>query len=174
MGKKEKQPWNPFPLAVLNVEGLSRGAKHVLTVLAARSNWKGETCVGHRRLTKDCASSKQYVTDGLNELYAKGIVKAAVRGRKKNQADWKTISKSVLQGRTATECSPTGRDCNEEMKSYPVGLISPSQQECISKCNPTQQGETLQISPSVQRRWLKIKSKKPLKSLSWKARAGKS
>lgn len=146
MAHKEKQPWNPYPLAVLDVEGLSRGAKHVLTVLAARSNYKGETCVGHRRLTKDCQSSKQYVTDGLNELYEKGIVRAAVRGRKKNQADWKTISPSVLKGRTESVSSPKEQRYNEEMKSYPIGLVSPNKQDCISECNPTRQGETLQIT----------------------------
>lgn len=152
MGKKEKQPWNPFPLAVLNVEGLSRGAKHVLTVLAARSNWKGETCVGHRRLTKDCQSSKQYVTDALKELYAKGIVKAAVRGRKKNQADWKTISPSVLNRRIEPVSSPTQQDYSEEMQSCPAGVekdSSPTEQDYISECSPTQQGKTLQIKKSL-------------------------
>jgi hypothetical protein len=140
MSRKEKQPWNPFPLAVLNVEGITRGAKHILTVLAARSNWKGETCVGHRRLTKDCQSSKQYVSDALKELYAKGLVADHPRTRQKGEADWRVISQSVLQSRITKEPD----------QSYPVGQVSPNQQDYISPTeqdfhNPTQQGETLQI-----------------------------
>jgi hypothetical protein len=136
MSRKEKQPWNPFPLAVLNVEGITRGAKHILTVLAARSNWKGETCVGHRRLTKDCQSSKQYVSDALKELYAKGLVADHPRTRHKGEADWRVISQSVLQSRITKE-----RD-----QSYPVGQVSPTDQDFH---NPTQQGETLQIKQEL-------------------------
>lgn len=135
--RQEKQPWNPYPLAVLNIEGLSRGAKHILTVLAARSNYKGETCVGHRRLTKDCQSSKQYVTDGLKELYEKKLVSESPRNRQKRQADWKIISPVVLQARTMQ--NPTEQ---VNSKSYPVGHQNPTEQELN---NPTQQGRTLQI-----------------------------
>jgi hypothetical protein len=137
MSKKQKHPWNPFPLAVLDVEGISRGAKHVLTVLAARSNYKGETCVGHRRLTKDCQSSKQYVTDALKELYEKKLVSESPRNRQKRQADWKIISPVVLQARTMQ--NPTEQD---DAKSYPVGHHNPTEQDFN---NPTQQGRTLQI-----------------------------
>jgi hypothetical protein len=130
--KKERDPWNPYPLAVLKVEGISRGAAHVLTVLGARSNYKGETCVGHRGLVKDCKSSKQYVTDALKELYDKGIVKKSERVRHKSQADWKTINPSILTSRI-TEAGD---------QSYPVGQSNPTQQDFDS---PTQQGRTLQI-----------------------------
>jgi hypothetical protein len=87
MKRSDKQPWNPFPLAVLTVEGISRGAAHVLTVLGARSNYKGEVCVGHRGLVRDCKSSKQYVTDALKELYDEGIVQRHPRKRSVKQAD---------------------------------------------------------------------------------------
>jgi hypothetical protein len=136
--KQDKMPWNPLPLAVLKVEGISRGAAHVLTVLAARSNWKGETCVGHRGLVKDCKSSKQYVTDALKELYQKKLVSESPRNRQKRQADWKTINPIVLTSRTTQ--NPTQQD---DAKSYPVGHQNPTQQDFN---NPSQQGRTLQTN----------------------------
>jgi len=135
MAKKEKQPWNPYSLAVLKVEGLTACAKSILIYLGARSNYKGETCVGHRTMCRELVRSKGFVTEGLKELEEKGLVKEARRGRKKGEADWRTISDVVLQSRTT----------KKEMQSYPVGLISPTEQDYNEISSPTQQGETLQI-----------------------------
>ena len=147
MSKKERQPWNPFPLASLKVEGLSACAKSILIYLAARSNHKGETCVGHRTMCRELVRSKDFVTTGLKELEGKGLVKASPRGRKKSEADWRTISPSILKSRIEpAECNPEEQDYNGEMKSCLAGLISPEEQDYKSKCNPAQQGETLQIN----------------------------
>lgn len=137
---KDKQPWNPFPLAVLDVRGISPCAKAVLIVLGARSNYKGETCVGHRRLQADLGRSKDFVTKGLQELYDKGIVAHANRNRSKSEAEWRTISQSVLKSRTKDEVN----------QSCPAGLISPEEQDYVSPeeqdfVSPDQQGKTLQI-----------------------------
>ena len=71
----KKLPWNPYPLAVLKVGGLSACAKSVLIYLGARSNYKDETCVGHRTMQRELVRSKDFVTKGLEELYEKGLVK---------------------------------------------------------------------------------------------------
>lgn len=129
---KDKQPWNPFPLASLKVEGLTACAKSVLIYLAARSNYKGETCVGHRTMCRELVRSKDFITKGLAELVAKGIVKAADRNRASGEAMWRTINPSVL----------TSRTIKAESQSCPTGLISPEEQDYVS---PAQQGKTLQI-----------------------------
>jgi len=60
---------------------LSPAAITVLIYLAARSNYTGWTCVGHKRICHDLRRSKDFVTTGLQELYEKGVVKPNVVGR---------------------------------------------------------------------------------------------
>ena len=95
--KKEKQPWNPFPLACLKVEGLTACAKSILIYLGVRSNYKGETCVGYRTMQKELVRSKKFVWAALNELEEKGWVKSDGRDRRHNEADWKVLSPKILQ-----------------------------------------------------------------------------
>jgi hypothetical protein len=140
MAKSEKQPWNQYPLAVLSVNGLSPCAKSVLIYLGVRSNYKGETCVGHRRIMKDLVRSADFVTKGLQELYDKGVVTHADRNRSKGEAEWRTISSSVLP--TSTD----GAQINPAVavdQSCLAGVLNPEEQECIS---PAYQCKTLQIS----------------------------
>lgn len=135
MRKQEKQPWNPFPLAVLSAGekfDLTPAAISVLIYLGARSNWKGETCVGHTRMCADLRRSKDFVTTALKELYAKGVVKADGRTRHKGQADWRTISQSVLLSRNTAECD----------QSCLSGHLSPEDQDYDI---PAYQSQTLQI-----------------------------
>jgi hypothetical protein len=93
---EDRRPWNPFPLHSLGIKGLSACAKSVLIYLAARSNHKGETCVGHRRMCEDLVRSKDFVNRGLNELYEKGFVIKSQRNRHKHQADWRTLNASLI------------------------------------------------------------------------------
>jgi hypothetical protein len=135
MRKQEKQPWNPFPLAVLSAGekfDLTPAAISVLIYLGARSNWKGETCVGHTRMCADLRRSKDFVTTALKELYVKGVVKADGRTRHKGQADWRIISQSVLPCRNTAEGD----------QSCPAGQVSPEEQDYDI---PAYQSQTLQI-----------------------------
>jgi hypothetical protein len=143
--KEKKMPWNPFPLASLRVEGLTACAKSVLIYLAARSNHKGETCVGHRTIQRELVRSKDFVTSGLKELYVRDLVKASSRGRRAKEADWKTISPSVLTSGTTSASNPAQQDYKEELQSCSAGLISPARQDYTKNCSPAQQGKTLQI-----------------------------
>jgi hypothetical protein len=139
MTKDKKQPWNPLPLHSLDVEGLSACAKTVLIYLAARSNIKGETCVGHRRMCKDLVRSKDFVTKGLAELEDKGYLITSQRGRKAREADWRVLNADlILKSRTANSSSSPDSD-----------ISSPEEQECIPICSPdfgdsspAMQGET--------------------------------
>jgi hypothetical protein len=141
--QRDRQPWNPFPLACLKVEGLSACAKTVLIYLGVRSNYKGETCVGHRRMCAELVRSKDFVTRGLAELEDKSYVSKSQRNRHKHQADWRTLSASlILKGRT--ESSPD------------VEGLSPEEQDQISKSSPDfgksspdQQGKTSQIDSNL-------------------------
>jgi hypothetical protein len=137
---REKKPWNPFPLASLKVEGLSACAKSVLIYLAARSDYKGQTCVGHRTMCRELVRSKDFVTRGLQELREKGLLREDSRVRHKNQADWRVLSSEILKSRTihAPSSSPEGQDHSE--RGNPAG------QEFD---NPDRQGETLQIKQEL-------------------------
>lgn len=134
---KDRKPWNPFPLHSLAVEGLSACAKSVLMYLAARSNYEGQTCVGHRRMCHDLVRSKDFVTKGLAELERKGFVSSARRGRRKHQADWRTLSAALILKSRITNSSPEEQDCN-------AGSSPDS-----GNCSPAQQGETCQINSNL-------------------------
>jgi hypothetical protein len=146
MSRKEKQPWNPFPLAVLSAGekfDLTPAAISVLIYLGARSNWKGETCVGHTRMCADLRRSKDFVTTALKELYDKSVVKADGRVRHKGQADWRVISQSVLPSRNTAE-----RD--QSCLAGISGQSNPDQQDYVSPEEqdydiPAYQSQTLQI-----------------------------
>jgi len=126
MRKQEKQPWNPLPLRSLDVEGLSACAKTLLVYLAARSNIKGETCVGHRRMCHDLVRSKDFVSKGLAELEDKGYLATSQRGRKAKEADWRVLNADlILKNRTASSGS-----------SPDPGISSPEEQEYIPSCSP--------------------------------------
>lgn len=147
MRKQEKQPWNPFPLAVLSAGekfDLTPAAISVLIYLGARSNWKGETCVGHTRMCADLRRSKDFVTTALKELYVKGVVTADGRVRHKGQADWRIISQSVLKSRNTAEGD----------QSCPAGLSIPARQDYVSPEEqdydiPACQSQTLQIKQEL-------------------------
>ena len=98
--KKEKQPWNPFPLACLKVEGLSACAKSILIYLGVRSNYKGETCVGHTTMCRELVRSKDFVTKGLQQLYDKKLVKHDPRARRERKTDWRVLSQEILKSRS--------------------------------------------------------------------------
>jgi hypothetical protein len=116
MNREKRQPWNAFPLASLSVRGLSACAANILQYLAIRSNWKGETIVGQRRIKDDTNRSKDYVTRGLKELEEKKLVTAIGRKRADKQADKHIISMSILSKEyqdilaKATSNDPTGKD----------------------------------------------------------------
>jgi hypothetical protein len=132
--KSERQPWNPFPLASLSAGDkfdLSPAAITVLIYLAARTNYTGWTCVGHKRICHDLRRSKDFVTYGLQELYEKGVVKPTRRGRKGKEADSRIISQEVLP---------------EEWRSSPEQLDQISNPEIGS--NPEEQDHNETSSPA--------------------------
>lgn len=137
---RDKKPWNPFPLASLKVEGLSACAKSVLIYLAARSDYKGQTCVGHRTMCRELVRSKDFVTRGLRELREKGLLREDSRVRHKNQADWRVLSSVILKSRTADAPSSSPEEREHSERRNPAG------QEFD---NPDRQGETLQIKEGL-------------------------
>jgi hypothetical protein len=148
-----RKPWNPFPLASLSVRKtaprISPCAADILRYLATRSNYLGQTVVGHRRICDDTGRSKDYVTKGLRELEILGLLTTTRRGRKGEKADQRVISKSILSPEyqdLKAGSSPEEQDYNENS--------SPEQQEYESICSPdfkvsspAMQGETLQNEP---------------------------
>jgi hypothetical protein len=166
MRQREKQPWNPFPLACLKVEGLSACAKAVLIYLGVRSNYKGETCVGYRTIQRELVRSKDFVTTGLKELRNKGYLEESQRDRHKHQADWKTLNASLIL-KSRTESSPDSEEIGPEeqdqtqMSSPDFGRSSPAQQGKTSQIDsnladsifePTDQIQNLGVSQSVSQR----------------------
>jgi len=145
---RDKSPWNPFPLASLKVKGLSACAKSILIYLAARSNHKGETCVGHRTICRELVRSKDFVTKGLAELRDKKVITETARIRWDKEADWRIINPAILVNDPAQQedSNPAYQDDSEEEKSCLAGLGNPEEQD---KSNPAQQGETLQIKPNL-------------------------
>jgi hypothetical protein len=141
--RKEKQPWNPFPLACLKVEGLSACAKSVLIYLGVRSNYQGETCVGCRTMQRELVRSEDFITQGLKELRAKGIIKENLRNRHKGQADWRTISPSVLPSKGESTLKSMADNNPEEPTSTLLERVSalPSGDDI----NPAHHDRTLQI-----------------------------
>jgi hypothetical protein len=150
--KFEKQPWNPFPLHSLSARkkyGLSACAMSVLIYLAARSNHTGWTCVGHARISDDLGRSKDFVTKGLQELYAKGVVTVTRRARKGKLADSRVITKDILPEKHRVS-SPEQRDQTVSNPDFD-DISSPEEQELnevsspdFPVSSPEQQGETLQ------------------------------
>lgn len=138
-------------MACLKVEGLSACAKAVLIYLGVRSNYKGETCVGHRRMCMELVRSKDFVTKGLAELTAKGFLSESQRNRHKHQADWKTLNASLILN-DGTESSPEEQDqIRPDLEE-----ISPEEQDQaqmsspdFGKSSPAQQGKTLQIDSNL-------------------------
>jgi hypothetical protein len=150
--KFEKQPWNPFPLHSLSAHkkyGLSARAVSVLIYLAARSNYTGWTSVGHARIAYDLVRSKDFVTRGLQELYAKGVVKVSRRARKGKLADSRVITKDILSEEYRVS-SPEQQDQTVSSPDFD-DASGPEQQEYKSVSSPAfpvsspaMQGETLQ------------------------------
>jgi hypothetical protein len=139
MRKQEKQPWNPLPLRSLDVEGLGACAKTLLIYLAARSNIKGETCVGHRRMCKDLVRSKDFVTNGLAELEGKGYLSTSQRGRKAKEADWRVLNADlILKNRTTSSGSSPDPDISSPEEQDYIPNCSPA----FGDCSPARQGET--------------------------------
>lgn len=100
MSFEKRQPWNAFPLAALSIRKLhpeiSACAADILRYLSTRSNWRGETVVGQRRIKDDTGRSKDYVTRGMNELVNLKLVTTIGRKRAASQADRHIISVSIL------------------------------------------------------------------------------
>jgi hypothetical protein len=116
MHSQDKQPWNPFPLHALSARkkfGLSSRAMSVLIYLAARSNYTGWTCVGHKRICDDLGRSKDYVSFGLQELYEKQVVFNDRRNHHKSQADGRTLSPLLVPEEYRTSSS-TAQDLTSE------------------------------------------------------------
>lgn len=155
MSKPEKQPWNPFPLAALSAAekyDLSAAAITVLIYCAARSNYTGWLSCGHARMCHDLRRSKDFVSTGLKELYAKGLMTASRRARKGKKADARIISQEILPpewrsnpveqdqtSQTPASGLPVAQVSNHAMQDY-TEVSSPA----FGISSPAQQGETLQ------------------------------
>jgi hypothetical protein len=132
--KFERQPWNPFPLAALSAGekyDLSACAMAVLIYLAARSNYTGWTCVGHKRIRTDLRRSKDFVTRGLQELYEKGVVVNKQRNHWGEQADSRIISQELLPAEWRTP-NPEEQD----LISNPDSVSSPDSKDLNEKSSP--------------------------------------
>jgi hypothetical protein len=103
MKPERKLPWNPFPIHSLKVMDVSPCAKIVLIYLAARTNYKGETCVGVRTIARELMKSQRFVVAGLKELREKAYMRQDIRGRKGGEADWKTLTQAVLSANSSPE-----------------------------------------------------------------------
>lgn len=123
MNKSKKQPWNPFPLASLKVMDVSPCAKVVLIYLAARSNWKGETCVGVRTMARELMKSQRFVINGLKELREKKYVAQSLRDRRVKEADWKVLGQSILSGANS---STSGALASPEHGPHQVQIVPSS------------------------------------------------
>jgi hypothetical protein len=158
--EKDKQPWNPFPLACLKVEGLSACAKTVLIYLGVRSNYKGMTCVGHRTMCRELVRSKDFVTRGLAELVDKGFLSKSQRNRHKHQADWRTLNASlILKGGSESSPDPEAISAEEQDQTQ---ASSPD----FQKSSPDQQGKTLQINSNLPDEDLNLTDEKPSELVS--------
>jgi hypothetical protein len=168
---EKRQPWNAFPLASLSVRKLhpdiSPCAADILRYLAIRSNWRGETVVGQRRIKDDIGRSKDYVTRGLRELEEKKLVTAIGRKRADSQADKHIISPTILPKEyqdilaKATSNDPTGKDDgsvndpdsqDDSIPNDPDGEVNnPDSQDFrnpdLGSNDPDGQDETLQNEP---------------------------
>jgi hypothetical protein len=121
--KTERKPYNPYPLGVWNVEGISPTAQAVLGCLGAHSNYLGETLLGIERkddkgaiiggLVKKTKLSKRAVYDGLEEIYTKGRVSRDDRRGGK----WGRNSSRTKIWLTAEELTKAGA---EDLSLYPV------------------------------------------------------
>jgi len=130
-------------LACLTVEGLSACAKAVLIYLGVRSDYRGMTCVGHRRMCQDLVRSKDFVTRGLAELEERGYVSKSQRNRHKHQADWRTLSASlILKSRIGNQ------DETSEISPVEQDQISKSSPD-FGKSSPDHQGKTSQIDSNL-------------------------
>lgn len=128
----KRKPWNPFPLASLKVMDVSSCAKIVLIYLAARSNWKGETCVGVRTIARELKKSTRYVMNGLKELRAKKYMTQSLRDRRDKEADWKILSQTIL----------SGANTSPEQDADQVQILPPS-----GEANAPFQGEASSTEP---------------------------
>lgn len=128
----KKMPWNPFPLASLKVMDISSCAKIVLIYLAARSNWKGETCVGVRTIARELKKSTRYVMNGLKELRKKKYMTQSLRDRRDKEADWKVLGQSIL----------SGANTSPEQEAHQVQILPPS-----DEANAPFQGEACSTEP---------------------------
>src|SRR5690242_20408996 len=119
----ERKPYNPYPLGVWNVEGISSTAQSVLGCLGAHSSYLGETLIGIERkddegavvggLVKKTKLSKRAVYDGLQELYTTGRISREDRTGNK----WGRTSSRTKIWLTAEELKKAGA---EDLSFYPA------------------------------------------------------
>jgi hypothetical protein len=145
---KDKKPWNPYPLACLKVEGLSACAKTILIYLGVRSNYKGETCVGCRTMMRELVRSEDFVTKGLKELRAKKLVTPSLRNRHQGEADWRTISSSVLPSKADPSTLNSRVDIIPDLQTSTLPAKDDTEASVLPSrddISPAQHDRTLQI-----------------------------
>ena len=121
--KQDRMPYNPYPLGVWNVKGLSPTAKAVLGCLGAHSNYLGETLLGIERKDADgepigglvwkTGWKPTEVKDAIKEISLAGrISREGRRGSK-----WGRNSSRTKIWLTAEELTKAGA---EDLSPYPV------------------------------------------------------
>lgn len=109
----ERKPYNPYPLGVWNVAGISSTAQSVLGCLGVHSNYLGDTIIGVERLVAKTKLSKRAVYKGLQELYGKGRISREDRPGHK----WGRTSSRTRIWLTAEELTKAGA---EDLSAYPA------------------------------------------------------
>ena len=124
--ERERRPYNPYPLGVWNVKGLSPTAKAVLGCLGAHSNYLGETLLGIERKDADGELigglvwktdwKPTAVKDAIKEISLAGRISREDRGGSK----WGRNSSRTKIWLTAEELTKAGA---EELSLYPVKTL---------------------------------------------------
>ncbi len=153
---EKKQPWNPYPLASLGARkafDLSPCAMTILMYLAARTDFRGKTWVGQRRVADDVGRSKGFVTEGFKELRERRLIEVTPGCRQAKQADRVVVSPALLRNPAWQELEAQNPNDQEDE----IGNQNHTDQEDDFDQNPngqdfqnpTHQDETLQLNHNL-------------------------